>query len=188
MTDYEVINEKVENKLKPSRFKHTLGVMHFALELAELYQVNQQYAKIAALLHDYCKYETDTFLLEILESHGIPLHPVVRNKPNLAHGQVAAIVVQEEFGLHDEEVLKAISHHTFGAVGMTKLEKIIYLADSLEAGRVYMGVEEFRNLARTDLNQAIIAVSANTMIYELKHGHMIHENTVKMRNALMEEA
>lgn len=187
MYDLEYIQNKVKKHLKPSRYKHTLGVMHFAVHLAEIHGASVEKAQVAALLHDYAKYESDDNILTVFEEHGIPLHPVIRQKPNLGHAQVSAILATEVFHIHDEAIIKAISHHTFGCRDMSKLEKIIYLADSLEENRQYDGVETFRALARSDLNQAIIAVSGNTMQYELKKGHMIHENTVIMRNTLMEE-
>lgn len=186
MHTVDFMKEKVKNHLKPSRYKHTLGVMAFAIKLSKVHHISVEKAQIAALLHDYCKYETDENILNALRKEHLPIDHVIKNSPNLGHGQMAAIVARTVFDIDDEDILNAISHHTFGCVDMSDLEKIIYLSDSLEENRVYEGVEAFRSLAIKNLDQAIIAVSGHTMMYEISKGHMIHENTVLMRNALLE--
>ncbi len=188
MVALEALQEQVRNHLKPSRYKHTLGVMHFALKLAKVHRVCEKKVSYAALLHDYCKYESDAVILEYLKTQNALIHPVIKNTPNLGHGFIAAHVARKEFNIQDDRVLKAIEHHTFGCPNMSDLEKIIYLADSLEENRTYDGIEQLRILAMRNLNTAIIAVSGQTMMYELSKGHMIHEHTVLMRNALLEEA
>lgn len=187
MRDVDDLKLKVKAKLKPSRYRHTIGVLKFAVKLAETHHVDESKAKVAALLHDYCKYESDENILNFLKEHTIEIHPVILNKPNLGHGLMASILVKEAFGIEDTEITNAICHHTFGRLQMSKLEKIIYLADSLEENRQYEGVESFRETALQDLDKALFLVSSNTLIYELSRGHMVHENTVLMRNAYLED-
>jgi predicted HD superfamily hydrolase involved in NAD metabolism len=62
------------------------------------------------------------------------------------HQFTGAYLAKTAFGITDEEILDAIRYHTSGRVGMTTLEKLIYLADGLEAGRKYDGIEELRRL------------------------------------------
>lgn len=185
MRDVDDLKEKVKAKLKPARYRHTLGVLKFAVKLAEIYHIDKTKAEVAALLHDYCKYETDECILDVLTTHSNNVHPVIKNQPNLGHGQMAAIVAKETFGIVDQDILNAILNHTFGDTGMSDLEKIIYLADNLEDNRQYDGIEVFREMALIDLNKTIVMVSENTIKYELQRGHMIHENTVIMRNEIM---
>ena len=40
--------------------------------------------------------------------------------------------VQEELGINDEEILKAILHHTTGNPNMSKLEELIFVADAVD--------------------------------------------------------
>ena len=40
--------------------------------------------------------------------------------------------------------MDAIRYHTSGRANMSTLEKLVYLADGLEAGRDYEGVDELR--------------------------------------------
>ncbi len=54
--------------------------------------------------------------------------------------------MRRDFGITDRELLDAVSYHTTGRAGMTLLEKIIFIADAVEPGRDYPGVEEIREL------------------------------------------
>lgn len=187
MYDLQEIKKVVKNHLKPSRYAHTKGVVAFAEKLAEIHGGDLEKVRVAAWLHDYAKYASDQEILKFFNTHDLVLHPVVENNLNLGHGQVSAIIAKEKFHIQDEEIIKAISHHTFGCPNMSLTEKIIYLADGLEENRDYQGVSDFRLLALKDINQAILAVSTNTMIYELSRGHMVHENTLMMRNSLLKK-
>ena len=48
---------------------------------------------------------------------------------------------------------------------MSKLEKILYLADGIEPGRDYPGVERLRRLAREDLDKALLFSLEQTIRY-----------------------
>ncbi len=50
------------------------------------------------------------------------------------------------------EIIDAVRYHTTGRYGMSLLEKIIYIADAIEPGRTYPGVDEIRKLADTDID------------------------------------
>jgi nicotinate-nucleotide adenylyltransferase len=130
----------VRAKERPGRWEHTKQVMGFAAELAERYGENVYRAKMAALLHDYCK-----------DSSG-----GVEN--NLLHGALAAEAASGKFGVDDEDVLNAIRYHTTGRAGMSRLEMIIFVADTLAPGRTYPEAEWLRGLARKDLRECTLTV------------------------------
>ena len=50
--------------------------------------------------------------------------------------------------LQDEDILNAIRYHTTGRAEMSKLEKIIYIADMIEPNRKFDGVEALREIAQ----------------------------------------
>ncbi|MCH4886669.1 HD domain-containing protein [Acidaminobacter sp. JC074] len=179
------IREDVKNHLKPSRYRHTLGVCKLAVSLAKWYKIDLVQAETAALLHDYAKYASDLDILDTYKKHGRPISNVIRNHPNLGHGFVSAVISKDKYQVSDQ-VYEAILNHTFGRPGMSMLEKIIYLADSLEEGRSYEGIDEVRSLLYKDLNKALLKTCENTLLYELKRGNMIHEQTILMRNDLLE--
>ena len=46
------MKEKLQSRLKPSRFQHSLGVSETAVTLAKRFGVDEEKARIAGLLHD----------------------------------------------------------------------------------------------------------------------------------------
>ena len=86
----------------------------------------------------------------------------------LWHAPVGAYLVEKEAGIKDAEILDAIRYHTSGRPNMTILEKVIYLADYIEPGRNFPGVEEVREMAEKDLDQALIQSIQNTIIFLMK--------------------
>ena len=67
----------------------------------------------------------------------------------------AAILAQTQWGVSDPEILSAIRCHTTGKPDMSKLDKIIYLADMTSAERDWPGVDDLRKLEMQDLDRAL---------------------------------
>lgn len=176
----------VRGQLTPARWKHSLGVAETAVKLARRYQVDPDKAEAAALLHDLARDLPPSTLLKIAESEGLISHPLERRQPKLLHAPVAACLARR-LGVDDSEVISAIAQHTLGAVGMSRLAKIIYLADLIEPGRDYPGVEQLRQLAEEDLDEAVLAGFDQTVRYCLKRRQPLHPQTVEARNALLSE-
>ena len=142
--DLEEMREKVRQTQKESRFSHTLGVVDTALQLAKQYQVDEKKAEIAALLHDCAK--------EIY--------------PGLQHAPKGAELAKTEYGIQDEEILNAIRWHTTGRPKMTKLDKIIYIADYIEPNRNQApNLDEIRRLARLNLDECLYTILKATLAY-----------------------
>ena len=99
--------------------------------------------------------------------------------PLVWHAPVGAIVAQKSYGIIDQDVLNAIKYHTTGRPAMSTLEKIIFLADYIEPGRIQPGVDEIRNLSGQDLNRAVAKTLANTIAYlKQKSSADIHPDTM----------
>ena len=47
--------------------------------------------------------------------------------------------IQEDLGLQDQEILRAIEIHTVGSSHMSTLDKIVYVADYIECNRDFRG-------------------------------------------------
>ncbi len=128
--------DRLKRVLPEKRFLHTMGVVKEAALLATIHGVDAKQARLAALLHD-CGRSED-------------------NGP-LTHAKTGARLAAEIYAVTDEEVINAIRYHTTGAVGMSRLAMVIYLADMVEDGRDFPGVESLRMLAREDLYGAMHA-------------------------------
>ena len=127
--------EMLRTDLTPDRFKHTLGVERAALKLAAKNGVDPQKARLAALLHDCAKCMDERDMGNLLRRHGMEPKFVADRTRTLMHAAAGMILAKEKYGIHDPEILGAIRWHTTGRAGMTKLEKLIYLADVVEPNR-----------------------------------------------------
>ena len=77
----------------------------------------------------------------------------------------------------------AVAHHTTGAEQMSTLEKIIFLADYIEVNRDFDGVDDLRQAARRDLDEAVLLGYDSTIRHLLDQGKPIFVGTVANRNA-----
>ena len=121
--------EKLRSYLTPERFSHTFYVVKRGLELA----TEQEKEKVftACLLHDCAKYITTA-------DYGKYGFTKPADMPNsVVHSFLGAEVAKRDFGVTDNEVLDAIAYHTTGRPNMTRLDKIVYIADKTEDSRPY---------------------------------------------------
>jgi predicted HD superfamily hydrolase involved in NAD metabolism len=174
----------VKKQLTEHRFQHTLGVTDTAIILAKQYGVDEKKAELAAIFHDYAKFRPKDEMREIIVTQGMP-KDLLKYNTELWHAPVGAYLAEHEAGITDQEVLGAIRYHTSGRTGMTTLEKVIYLADYIEPGRHFPGVEEVRELAKLNLNTALIKAVQNTIIFLLKKNQAIYPDTFHTYNDLI---
>lgn len=174
----------VKIQLTDHRYQHTLGVMETAIALAKQYGGDEQKAELAAIFHDYAKFRPKAEMKEIIIEQGFPQNLLEYNS-ELWHAPVGAYLTEKEAGIIDPEVLEAIRFHTSGRPGMTLLDKIIYLADYIEPGRHFPGVEEVRNVAKENLDKALIMAVKNTIIFLLKKNQTVYPETFYTYNDLI---
>ncbi|MGM7635687.1 bis(5'-nucleosyl)-tetraphosphatase (symmetrical) YqeK [Bacillus sp. Hm123] len=173
----------VKEQITEHRYNHTLGVMHTAIELAEKYGADPQKAELAAIFHDYAKFRPKEEMAAIIEREGMDPR-LLSAHSELWHAPVGAYLVQTEVGIDDLEVLDAIRYHTSGRVGMTLLDKVVYLADYIEPGRHFPKVEKVRKLAKEDLDEAVIKAVKNTIKFLMKRNKPIFPDTFDTYNDL----
>jgi len=179
---------KLAVELTPERLEHSLGVAEASVHLARRWGANEEQARLAGLLHDCAKGMGQDELLQWALAFGIVRNDIERACPDLLHGPVGALLAWKEYGVTDAAVLSAIRLHTLGGEGMSLLERIIYLADYIEPGRAFPGVEEVRVLAEKNLNLALLRAMEGTIRYVLERGLPLHPQTVRARNSLLAEA
>jgi predicted HD superfamily hydrolase involved in NAD metabolism len=176
----------VKPHLTEHRYTHTLGVVQSAIELAERFEVNKEKAMLAAVFHDYAKFR-DKEEMKKLVREKLNDKSFLDYGDELLHAPCGAYYVEKEIGITNEDVLNAIRYHTTGRPGMTVLEKVVFLADYIEPGRKFKGVDEVREVAKTDLNDAIILALKNTTIFLMKQNQLIFPNTIATYNQLLNE-
>lgn len=160
------IRERLKKKLPAERYEHTLGVAYTAVCLAMRYGCDLKKAELAGLLHDCAKQYTNVELFEKCARHGLPISESEMANKSLLHAKLGAFYAKKKYGVEDEEILEAIRVHTTGKPDMSLLDKIIYIADYIEPDRTKQpGLEELRRMAFENLDQALLAILADTIAY-----------------------
>ena len=162
---YQQAEDMVRRTLSPKRFQHTMNVKKLAVRMAQHYGVDTEKAALAAVLHDSAKELPRTELLQIMQDNAI-IKKGTQNRPEpVWHGICAAILAKTQWNVQDEEILSAIACHTTGKENMSKLDKILFLADMTSAERNYPGVEELRSLEMRNLDKAMIQALKMTISF-----------------------
>lgn len=139
--------EKLYKNVSERCYLHSLRTVIYAMKLNRNISLDRNKVFIAALLHDCAKEYED------YSSFDIPHDS--KNTP-VAHAFAGAIVARKQYGIEDKDILSAIYTHTTADRDMSKLAKLIYMADMLEEGRDYPDVERLRELAQSDFEKGFV--------------------------------
>ncbi len=184
-TDKKRIIEYIERNMTEKRRIHTYAVAEEAKKLAQRYGEDVEKAELAALFHDLFRGVTESSLNGYVRQLG--LETVYLDNTNLAHSKIAACIMEKDYHIRDRDIINAVSFHTTGRANMSKMEKILYLADAIEPNRSYPGVEEIRGLAYRDLDEACLKSLEHSIDYVKCRGVYLDQDTVKARDCLIDE-
>lgn len=187
MWSYEEIVADLKNRLKKERFAHTLRVMEMAQKLASFHGVCQEKARMAALLHDCGKLKNETLQKKAIEKYQLVLTPFMEQNFQLVHAPLGEQIARHRYGVTDKQILKAIRYHTAGHPKMDLLAKIIYVADVVEEGRQFDGVQTLRSMAFDHMDKACVACMDNTVMFLIQKGWMIDPVVIRARNACIQK-
>ncbi len=170
--------------LKPKRMPHVLGTEQEAVRLVRRYGGDETQARIAALLHDCTKKLDMAQQLALCEKYGIMLDELEQKALKLLHSKTGAAIARDVFGVEDA-VYDAILYHTTGKPDMTRLEKIIYLADYIEPTRDFPGVDELRKTVYEDMDKGLLMGLTMTIQEMEEMGNPVHHLTRDARDYLL---
>lgn len=179
------IKKYLKENLKEDRYLHVLGVENTAEKLAKVYGEDVENAKLSALIHDAAKNKTVEEIVDIIKSEGIIIDEEMSKAPVLLHGLAGAIIGKRLMNIENEDVFNAAAYHTTGRENMSKLEKIIYLADYIEPKRNFPGVQDIRVVAFKDLDEGVLCAMDHTIKYIITKGQILLSGTVNARNYLI---
>jgi nicotinate-nucleotide adenylyltransferase len=174
--DYCYITKLYEKYgMKQSRIEHTYRTAKMAIILAKLHGVDVDKAIRSALLHDIGKYvDANT-----LKDNGVDVRSEAFTCPNpVQHCYTSEAIARHVVKEKDEEVLKAILNHTTGDEKMSDLEKVIFLADYVEEGRTFDGVEKVRDVCYKSLNLGMKIALEKSIAFVRSKGGEIDERTL----------
>ena len=165
------------SKLSEKRYGHTLRVADTAAELARVHGLDEDRARLGALIHDAARETGPEEFLRFAEEWDLPVGEPERQSPKLLHGPVAAELARRELGVEDEEVLEAVRAHTTGKPGMGPLALVLYVADKIEPAREYPSVERLRRMSREDLHAAATESLRRAIAHNEERGKDVHPSS-----------
>ena len=173
---------KLNQVLRKPRFDHVQRVEQMAIKLARQYGEDEEKASIAGLVHDYAKQRPDRDFIRAIKKYR--MDPILLRYGNpIWHGMVGWHFVQNELGINDVDILNAVRYHTVGNRYMTKLQQIVYMADYIEMGRDFPGVETARKITFQNLQQGVAYQTKHTLDYLIQNDQNVFPKTLDTYNA-----
>ena len=160
---YSELAERLRKEMSERLFAHTVRTAEFAVGHAWSCDVDFDSAFLAAMLHDSRK-------------QCPPMHPAESYdtlSKEVIHQYDGAEAAYSIYGVKDERIIDAIRYHTTAKPDMSALGKLIFIADKLESGRSYEGVEELRALADKDIEACFRALLKHNYEYLTRSGAQI---------------
>ena len=163
--------EFVAKSLPEKRLIHTANVVVTALKKAKELGLDSDKVRIASILHDCAKYTEPTTVNGFTLPDKVP-SPVV-------HAFLGAHLAEKVLGITDKEILDAIRYHTSGRANMSTLEKLVFVADMVEEGRSYQGVENLRQLyEQPDFEKCFVECLKEEFVHLINKKQYIYEETL----------
>ncbi len=170
--------------LSAQRFYHSVCVSRAAKELARKYGADEEKAETAGILHDIMKDLPGEKQLALMKKYGIHLSEIELQAPKLWHAILGKAYLQHELGIQDPIILDAVRYHTTGRAEMTRMDKILFMADFISADRDYPGVEKLRAAAAENLDGAMLEGLAYTIGDLSRQYKPIHPDTIAAYNRI----
>lgn len=176
----EIIAKEKANMDK-KRFEHCIGVSKTARKLAKLNGYDEDKAALAGFIHDYAKRVPVEEYRKVIKEQGFDPDLLNWNRA-IWHGIVGTYFIKRDLKITDPEILQAVWRHTTADVEMTTLDKIIFVADFIEPGRDFPGVDEARKVAYNNLDDGVGYELAHTLEFLVKNRNKIYPRTLAAYN------
>ena len=196
-SEQQALIDQLESDLKghmyhknPKRFAHSISVGHCAETLAQVYGADMFSARVAGILHDWEKLLSDEKTIELAEHFRIQAEAPYQKIAGLLHGPLAAKTLPAIYPWLSEQILSAIQKHTAGDRQMSKLDKILYVADLIEPLRPnYTSVEEARNvyLRGGSLDKLYETAFCSVMMYVISSRSYLYPSSIALYNEMIEK-
>ncbi len=186
ISSVDEIKKYLKNVLSEKRFYHSECVMEMCEELAKIYNEDIEKAKLVGIAHDVAKEMPTEEKFKYIEDNNIEADNIEKRYPTLLHAKIGADIAVKKFGFTDD-MGQAIICHTTAKANMTMLDKILYIADWIGIDRHFEDTEYLRNLAKNNIDEAIIYSLNSTIKEKLENQEEIHLDSVMALNYLLGE-
>ena len=185
---FDEMRQALQARVKASRYRHSLGVSQTAEQLARIYGVDQNEAAVAGLLHDWDKSLTGDELKRKAKKLKLADKEVREHATGVLHSWTAAATLRDEFHELSDAVLQAIGRHTCGAVGMSDLDMVVFVADIIEPGRDFPDIEGLRAaVGEVCLEELFYRTYKTNFMYLLSADMVVAPPSLDVYNSLVVE-
>lgn len=185
--DDRALRELMLPELPPSMAAHIDRVVELAAHLARRHGADLASVRLAAQGHDLLRAVPPAELLARAEARGLTIDPVERAAPVLLHGPLAALELEEHFGLEDPAVLEAIRWHTPGHPDYPIEAWAMFVADKVEPEKVRRtpALQAIRDLAEDSLERAALAYLDFRLAQVESRAEQVHPMAARAQEALI---
>ncbi len=176
--------DELASRVGEKRFRHCLGVAETAGQMAEAYGADPRQAYLAGLLHDWDKAYDDEGARARVKELGLDIsEEVLRWSPQTLHAFTGGAALRRDFPELPEEICWAVERHTTGAVDMSDLDMIVYIADAIEPNRHFAGLDTFRKQAgEIPLEDLFFEIQAYWITIMVERKKTLHPDTFVVWN------
>ena len=184
------IDEDLKKEISEKRYKHSMGVMKKAEELAKIYGEDVNKAKLIGLAHDIGKELSKEEKLQYAIENKLGVDEIEKVNIGLLHAKIGADICKKRYGF-TEDMQDAIKYHTVANKNMNLLAKIIFVAVKIEENRNYKNeekqakLEEARRIATEDIDKAVLYEIDMSLEYTLRKNELIHPDSIFTRNKII---
>jgi predicted HD superfamily hydrolase involved in NAD metabolism len=183
---YDTAREALRRRLGARALAHSDAVAEAAAHLAGVYGVDVPSARLAGLLHDWCKEADHGELVAAAGRLGVTVTDADLARPYLLHGPVGAAELAACFPGLPAEIVHAVRVHTFGDVEMVDLDRVVYIADMIEPKRGYRGIDELRRaVGDVSLAELMTLAYARSITHLVEKRKPLHPTTLAVWNRLV---
>jgi predicted HD superfamily hydrolase involved in NAD metabolism len=183
---YSSVLNTLQQNLSQSALNHSTATAIAAVEIATVYELDADEARLAGLAHDRARDIDPQKLIELAEEHDLTICSVDREVPYLLHARLGAVLLSREFPEMSQRVLDAVARHTVGSAEMTDLDMVVYVADMTEPGRVFTGVEDLRaEIGQVPLDELFCRAYRHSVAHIVATRRRIHPDTVSVWNSVV---
>lgn len=186
MLAYSEIHDYLQKNLSRDKYEHSVNVSIEAGKLAACYDYDMERAKLSGLIHDCAKDLSIDKQKQYAKKCGFFVDDLIYKIPEIIHAPASVYISKNIFGVTDIDILSAIRYHATGKENMSIIEKIIYIADIIEPGRRFDGVGKIKETAYKDLDEALLLALDSTIIYIVEKKSILHPDTIKARNFVLD--
>ncbi len=185
MRQYKEVYEVVKARLSEYRLHHSECVAKRCLELASIYQVDKEAARLVGLVHDIAKEMPDDEKVKYCLENHLEMDAIEKVHKGLLHGKIAADIAKKEFGF-SEDLCSAIKYHTTAKENMSQLDKIMYVADMTSDDRQFPDKSYVIELGNKDLDECVKYILKLGISQRMQQNKKIHLNSLKALNFFMQ--